>query len=103
MKIHSAIEFNITEQSTEQVVAEMPLRASSLNPFGILHAGAMLWLAADSWLRLWCERNRSRPEQAVVLEETDDLSGDPSGVGVCGIDQCNRFLGHDHRGHEENR
>jgi|SRR5690242_18690524 len=45
MKIHGEIEFTIIEQSAEHVVAEMPLRAGILNPFGIVHAGAMLWLA----------------------------------------------------------
>jgi 1,4-dihydroxy-2-naphthoyl-CoA hydrolase len=45
MKVAGEIEFTITAQSTERVEAEMPVRAGVLNPFGVTHAGAMLWFA----------------------------------------------------------
>ena len=45
MKIIGNIEFAITEQSAERVVGEMPVQPGILNPFGVVHAGAMLWFA----------------------------------------------------------
>ncbi|HEY0734108.1 MAG TPA: PaaI family thioesterase [Herpetosiphonaceae bacterium] len=45
MKVQGSIEFTIVEQSTEQVVSEMPVTAGITNPFGVAHAGAILWFA----------------------------------------------------------
>jgi uncharacterized protein (TIGR00369 family) len=45
MKIQGSIEFTITERSENRVVSEMPIVAGVKNPFGVVHAGAMLWLA----------------------------------------------------------
>jgi 1,4-dihydroxy-2-naphthoyl-CoA hydrolase len=45
MHVKGTIEFTVTEQSAEKVVGEMPVQAGILNPFGIAHAGAMLWFA----------------------------------------------------------
>lgn len=45
MKVHGSIEFTVTEQSPERVVAEMPIQAGIKNPFGTVHAGAVLWFA----------------------------------------------------------
>lgn len=45
MHIQGSIDFTITEQSAERVVAEMPVTAGIKNPFGVVHAGAMLWFA----------------------------------------------------------
>ena len=45
MKIEGRIEFEITEQTPERVVSEMPIQPGIMNPFGVVHAGAMLWLA----------------------------------------------------------
>jgi 1,4-dihydroxy-2-naphthoyl-CoA hydrolase len=45
MKVNGAIEFTITEQTAERVVGEMPVQAGILNPFGVAHAGAILWFA----------------------------------------------------------
>lgn len=45
MNIVGAIEFRITEQYEDRVVAEMPVQPGILNPFGTVHAGATLWLA----------------------------------------------------------
>ena len=40
-----AIEFFIEERSEECVVSRMPISKDALNPFGTIHAGAMIWLA----------------------------------------------------------
>ena len=45
MKFEGSIEFSITEQSAEQVVSHMPVTAGIKNPFGVAHAGAILWFA----------------------------------------------------------
>lgn len=45
MNISGRIEFSITEQAPERVVGTMPVQPGILNPFGVAHAGAMLWFA----------------------------------------------------------
>lgn len=45
MRIQGQIDFTITERSAEQVVAEMPISSGIKNPFGTVHAGAILWFA----------------------------------------------------------
>lgn len=45
MKVTGTIEFTITTQSPEEVTGEMPVQEGILNPFGVAHAGAMLWFA----------------------------------------------------------
>jgi 1,4-dihydroxy-2-naphthoyl-CoA hydrolase len=45
MDVRGHIEFRITEQGPERVVGTMPVQAGILNPFGVAHAGAMLWFA----------------------------------------------------------
>ena len=45
MEVSGAIQFRITEQAADRVVGEMPVQAGILNPFGVVHAGAMLWFA----------------------------------------------------------
>ena len=45
MKYQGSIEFTVTEQEPERVVSVMPIQAGIKNPFGGVHAGAMLWLA----------------------------------------------------------
>ena len=45
MKINGQIEFTITTQTPERVTGHMPVQAGILNPFGVAHAGAMLWFA----------------------------------------------------------
>ena len=39
------IEFFIKERKADCVVSIMPIKEGMLNPFGTVHAGAMLWLA----------------------------------------------------------
>ena len=45
MKVTGNIDFTITEQTPERVVGHMPVQPGILNPFGVAHAGAMLWFA----------------------------------------------------------
>src|SRR5579859_424275 len=45
MKMEGSIEFTVTERTGDRVVSEMPVTAGIRNPFGVVHAGAMLWLA----------------------------------------------------------
>ena len=45
MNIHGTIAFTVTERTPERVVAEMPITAGIKNPFGVVHAGAILWFA----------------------------------------------------------
>lgn len=45
MKVEGAIEFSVIEQTADRVVSEMPIRSGMKNPFGVVHAGAILWLA----------------------------------------------------------
>jgi|LNFM01.1.fsa_nt_gb 1,4-dihydroxy-2-naphthoyl-CoA hydrolase len=40
-----AIDFTIVEQGPERVVARMPVTDGIRNPFGTVHAGAILWFA----------------------------------------------------------
>lgn len=43
MQVTGSIAFNIVSQNADEVIGEMPLQAGILNPFGVAHAGAMLW------------------------------------------------------------
>ncbi|MFY9554595.1 MAG: PaaI family thioesterase [Blastocatellia bacterium] len=45
MKVQGSIEFTITEHSEDRVVSELPIGAGVRNPFGVVHAGAILWFA----------------------------------------------------------
>jgi 1,4-dihydroxy-2-naphthoyl-CoA hydrolase len=40
-----AIEFTVTERGPDRVISEMPIGAGIKNPFGVVHAGAILWFA----------------------------------------------------------
>lgn len=45
MDVSGEIQFRITEQTADRVVGQMPVQAGIINPFGVVHAGAMLWFA----------------------------------------------------------
>ena len=45
MKFEGSIEFSIIERADDRVVSEMPIRPGMKNPFGVVHVGAILWLA----------------------------------------------------------
>lgn len=40
-----SIEFTVTDRGPDRVVSEMPIGPGITNPFGVVHAGAILWLA----------------------------------------------------------
>lgn len=44
-RIHGEIDFTIEEHDPERVTARMPVTPGMLNPFGTVHAGAMIWFA----------------------------------------------------------
>ena len=45
IKFEGKIEFEVVEQASERVVAEMPVQPGILNPYGSANAGAILWFA----------------------------------------------------------
>ena len=45
MRSEGHIAFTITEHTAERVLAQMPVQAGIKNPFGTVHAGAMIWFA----------------------------------------------------------
>ena len=52
MNVQGAIAFDIIEHTAERVVSEMPIRPGVKNPFGVVHAGAILWMADVTATRL---------------------------------------------------
>ena len=52
MLITGSLEFSIIEHSDDRIVSEMPVIAGSRNPFGSVHAGAILWFADVTATRL---------------------------------------------------
>ena len=45
MKVDGRIQFQVVDQTPDRVVSEMPIQPGILNPYGVVHAGAMLWFA----------------------------------------------------------
>ncbi|MEZ5896239.1 MAG: PaaI family thioesterase [Parvularculaceae bacterium] len=45
IRFEGEIEFEITTVSASQAIGKMPVQAGVLNPFGTVHAGAMIWFA----------------------------------------------------------
>ena len=45
MRVEGKIEFVVIEQNLERVISEMPIQAGIINPYGVVHAGAILWFA----------------------------------------------------------
>ena len=45
MNYKGAIDFTIVEHLEERVTSEMPIGEGIRNPFGVVHAGAILWFA----------------------------------------------------------
>jgi 1,4-dihydroxy-2-naphthoyl-CoA hydrolase len=45
MKIEGTIAFTIVKQESDEVISEMPVQPGILNPYGVVHAGAILWFA----------------------------------------------------------
>src|SRR5262249_55446298 len=45
MRVEGRIEFFLVEQQPERVISEMPIQSGIINPYGVVHAGAILWFA----------------------------------------------------------
>jgi uncharacterized protein (TIGR00369 family) len=45
MKLQGSIEFTVVEIESDRVVSVMPIQSGIKNPYGVVQAGAMLWLA----------------------------------------------------------
>jgi len=45
MEVEGSIRFTILEQTKERVAGEMPIHSGIKNPYGVVHVGAILWLA----------------------------------------------------------
>jgi 1,4-dihydroxy-2-naphthoyl-CoA hydrolase len=45
MEFEGSIKFSIIEQSKDKVIGEMPIYTGIKNPYGVVHVGAILWLA----------------------------------------------------------
>jgi uncharacterized protein (TIGR00369 family) len=45
MKHEGKLEFFIEEVNEKYVIGKMPIQAGMLNPFGTVHAGALIWFA----------------------------------------------------------
>ena len=45
MKKQGSIEFTVVERGADRVVSEMPIQPGVKNPFGVVHAGAIIWFA----------------------------------------------------------
>lgn len=45
MEFQGSIEFDVIEIESDRVVSVMPIQSGIKNPFGVVQAGAMLWLA----------------------------------------------------------
>ena len=45
LKIEGNIEFDVVEHLPERVISEMPIHPGVKNPYGGVHAGAILWFA----------------------------------------------------------
>jgi 1,4-dihydroxy-2-naphthoyl-CoA hydrolase len=45
MNVEGRIEFKMIEQTADRVVSEMPVQPGIRNPYGGVHAGAILWFA----------------------------------------------------------
>jgi uncharacterized protein (TIGR00369 family) len=45
MEFEGSIKFTIIEQTKDKVIGEMPIHTGIKNPYGVVHVGAILWLA----------------------------------------------------------
>ena len=45
MDVIGTLNFTIEETTPERVTGRMPIQSGMLNPFGVVHAGAILWFA----------------------------------------------------------
>lgn len=61
-KYTGELEFFIEEQSDDHVISRMPVKEGMLNPFGTVHAGAMIWFADVTATLLAIGKTKLSPE-----------------------------------------
>ena len=59
---HAEFDFSIDERSPEKVVTRMPVVDGAKNPFGLVQAGAMIWIADVSATILVLENTELGPD-----------------------------------------
>jgi uncharacterized protein (TIGR00369 family) len=69
---HFDMAFTIVEQQETRVVAKMPVHQGMLNPFGTIHAGAMIWFADVAATRL----------ARIAGQSTTDAKGFPLAINI---------------------
>jgi uncharacterized protein (TIGR00369 family) len=72
MKYTGNIEFTIEEQSADAVMSQMPVTPGICNPFGTVHAGAMIWFA-DVTATILAMGGAASPEDAQNFQLAIDL------------------------------
>ena len=72
MKYTGQIEFTIEEQNEEVVISHMPITPGNCNPYGTVHAGAIIWFA-DVTATVLAMGGQSSPEDAQNFQLAIDL------------------------------
>ena len=72
MKYTGQIEFTIEEQNEEVVVSQMPVTPGICNPYGTVHAGAMVWFA-DVTATILAMGGQASPEDAQNFQLAIDI------------------------------
>lgn len=72
MKYTGNIEFTIEEQNEEVVISHMPITPGICNPYGTVHAGAMIWFA-DVTATVLAMGGAKSPEDAHNFQLAIDL------------------------------
>ncbi len=72
MEYKGQIEFTIEQQSEEMVISQMPITPGICNPYGTVHAGAMIWFA-DVTATVLAMGGQTSPEDAQNFQLAIDL------------------------------
>ena len=72
MEYKGQIEFTIEQQSEEVVISQMPITPGICNPYGTVHAGAMIWFA-DVTATVLAMGGQTTPEDAQNFQLAIDL------------------------------
>ncbi len=59
---HGELEFFIEERDQDHVISRMPVKEGMLNPFGLVQAGAIIWLADVTATVLALEKTELGPD-----------------------------------------
>ena len=72
MEYKGQIEFTIEQQSEEVIISQMPITPGICNPYGTVHAGAMIWFA-DVTATVLAMGGQTTPEDAQNFQLAIDL------------------------------